>query len=171
MFEKILVTLLKSASAVAYVFLMALLFAFPINFAVHAFLPPVLVTDEVKETVIESDDEFISSSGESADDWKRIDYSITAHSGWASPYEYLIEEFTVKNEEILSFAEDYKVFLDEPSSFTKDASDEMVISLYIKTSEDIDTEKLSSETEFKAKVYEKNFAQFKVKYGNGKLWK
>ena len=170
MFNKIFVTLLKSASAVAYVFLMGILFAFPISFFVHAFIPPVFELNSAVVVDVEKNDTGLKEAGTDTDGWKRIDYRITASSGLCSPYDYLIEELTVKNEELLPENTEYKVFLDEPSAFDKDNPDKMVVSLYIKTDEEIKASDYMN-IEFKCKVYEKNFEEFDVKYGNGKLWK
>lgn len=167
-FEKILINIIKTVSVAAYVFFMGLLFAFPINFAIQAFIPPVLTVNEVGTAAIEENG--IIPAAE-INEWTRIDYKITASSGWASPYDYLIEEFTVKNEDILSEAKEYKVILDEPSVFTKDSPDDMTISLYLRLDGDADASDVMENVTFKAKVYEKNFAQFKAKYGNGNLWK
>ena len=169
-FNKIFVTLLKSASAVAYVLLMGILFAFPISFFVHVFIPPEFELNSAVVVEVEENDSYLKEAEETTEGWKRIDYRITASSGFCSPYDYVIEELTVKNEDALPAGAEYKVFLDEPSVFDKDNHDKMVVSLYIKTDEEIKASEYMN-IEFKCKVYEKNFEEFKVKYGNGKLWK
>ncbi len=171
MFEKILVTTLKSASAVVYVLIMAALFAFPVSFIIHAFLPPVFTLSRIETSVVEEDDIISDENIEITEGWHRIDYYITASSGKFSPYEYTIEEITLQNDEFLSFAHNYTVLIDEPSYFTKDITDEMVISLYIDTDEEFDINSVCKEAEFKTLIYEKGFGEFKVKYGNGNLWK
>lgn len=171
MFEKILVTALKSASAVIYVIIMIALFAFPVSFIIHAFLPPVFTLSKIETSVVGENDSFLGSSDETTDVWHKIDYYITASSGKFSPYEYTIEEVTLQNDEFLSFADGYKVFIDEPSYFTKDITDEIVISLYINSNEEFDINSVCKEAQFKTLIYEKGFGEFKVKYGNGNLWK
>lgn len=156
MFEKSIITILKSLSAVIYVVIMVALFSFPVSFIVHAFIPPVFSLSKIEYEQV----------GDAAEKEYRIDYYITASSGKYSPYEYTIDEIALKNDEFLSFAESYEVTLDEPSSFTKDNHDEMIISLHINTEEDFDIQQICKEAEFKTKVYEKGFGEFKVKYGS-----
>lgn len=170
-FKRILITLLKSFSVIAYVFLMGILFAFPISYFVHAFIPPVFEINSSNVVQIEANDKNLAAFNENTANWKRIDFNITASSGIASPYDYLVEELTVKNPEIIPYGVEYKVFLDEPSAFDKDNPDDMVVSLYLKTDEEVDEKDFHVSIEFRCTVYEKNLEEFKCKYGNGKLWK
>lgn len=161
MFEKALITTLKSSSAVIYVITMVALFSFPISFIIHAFLPPVFNLTGI-ETYADKD----NASGTEKDGEYRIDFHIEASSGKFSPYEYTIEEITLQDDSFLDFADSFKVILDEPSHFTKDEPDEMTVSLYIYTDEEFDINAVCSEAQFKTKVYEKGFGEFKVKYGS-----
>lgn len=162
MFEKSLIKILKSLSAVIYVIIMLALFAFPVSFIVHAFLPPEFNLNSIYFEQLSESTEAPSENG------YRVDYNVTASAGRYSPYEYTIEAIALTDDEFLSFAEGYEVVIDETSYFTKDIHDEIIISLYIYTDENIDIESLCTKAQFKTKIYEKGFREFKIKYGEDK---
>lgn len=164
MFEKTVISILKSMSAVIYIVIMLVLFSSPAIFIYQAFRPPVFSFDTVAVPTDLKEDEYLSSIGESPEDWQRIDYKMTASAGEFSPYNYKIDEFIIEENEILDEAEAYKVILDEPLEFSNEEADSFTLSLYIKSEENIDLEELTKSAEFKAKSYEKGFSEFSVKY-------
>ncbi len=161
MFEKIIITTLKSFSAVIYVFIMLALFSVPVLFVYQAFQPPEFILEGI--TIPESlgDDEFLSGK---EGNWHRIDFTMTASSGKFSPYSYKIEEFTTENSGVLSQFEDYEIRIDSPLEFSNTESDSFVLSLYVLSEEAPDFTEITADITFSAINYEKSFSEFSVRY-------
>lgn len=162
MFEKTVITILKSGAAVAYVFIMLILFSVPVLFVWQAFVPPVFTFDSVSIPDSLDGDENITDA--QTNGWYRIDYNMTASSGILSPYSYKIEQFTAEENEILQQFSDYKVTIDAPLEFSNTEDDSFILSLYIKSDTTPDFDEITKTVTFKAVNYEKSFSEFSVTY-------
>lgn len=164
MFEKIVIALLKSMSAVVYVIIMLTLFSVPVIFIYQAVKPPVFTVLEVIKAEIEEDDEFLLSEGQSSEDFIRIDYTMTASSGKFSPYSYEISEFTVEENEFTEKAGTILVTIDEPLSFSNTENDDFILSVYIEKEYASELSGIASSLSFKAVNYEKSFSEFSLEH-------
>lgn len=161
MFEKAVITTLKSGAAVIYVIIMLVLFSAPVLFIWQAFVPPVFTFDSMSAPEIVENEEFISDDGGK---WYRIDYSVTASSGKISPYSFEIEQFEAVENEYLGSFSDHRVEIDEPLKFSNTEDDSFILSLYIRSETAPDLEEVAENVSFKAVNYKKSFGQFYVTF-------
>lgn len=161
MFEKAVITTLKSGAAVIYVIIMLVLFSAPVLFIWQAFVPPVFTFESVSAPETVENEEFISDGTEK---WYKIDYSVTASSGKISPYSFEIEQFEAVENEYLEGFSDHRVEIDEPLKFSNTEDDSFILSLYIKSAEEPELEEITKNISFKAVNYKKSFGQFYVTF-------
>lgn len=152
MFEKSVITILKSGAAVAYVLIMLTLFSAPVLFIWQAFTPPVFTFDSVE----------ISECIEEEGFRYKIEYKGSASSGKISPYSYEIEGFTLDENETVKALSGYSVVLDEPLSFSGKEEDSFTISLYINSEDEPDFAEITENVSFKAVNCKKSFGEFYI---------
>lgn len=168
MFEKIIIRCLRGLAGVVYVCLLSTLLSIPVIFIYQAFKEPVFTLEKTEILNCSQDDARLSEMGEKADEWKKIDYTITASSGRFSPYYYKISEFTPTESSPLYAQSGFFLVLDEPLYFTNTISDSFVISVYIKDGSGIDVASVASSAQFEAVGYEKGFFEFALQYNTSK---
>lgn len=158
MFEKSVITILKSGAAVIYVLIMLTLFAAPVLFIWQAFTPPVFTFDsiEISEN-LENDEELTDKNKEYR---YKIVYKGMASSGKSSPYSYEIPEFTINDDSLSEAFSDYTVVLDEPLCFSASEADSFSISLYINSETEPDFSEIAKNVSFKAVNCKKSFGEF-----------
>ncbi len=161
--EKSIITLLKSGSAVIYVLIFCLILSIPVIFIYQAVKPPVFTFDTVAVEEAFSGDEIIT---ENADEWQKLQLTLSASAGKFSPYSFYIEEFAFSKDVPTDRIEEYKIVLDEPIFCTKDINDPFTLSVYIKG--DADINEFIKDLSFKASDYTKSFGEFKLKFEDGK---
>ena len=158
MFEKSVITILKSGAAIAYVLILLTLFSAPVLFIWQAFTPPVFTFDKIE--ICESPENNEAFTKEDTENWYRIDFSGVASTGSISPYSYEIPEFTINGDALPESILDYTVVLDEPLAFSKDKDDSFTISLYVKSEEKPDFSEASGSISFEAVNCKKSFGEF-----------
>ena len=161
--EKSIITLLKSGSAVIYVLIFCLILSIPVIFIYQAVKPPVFTFDTVAVEEAFSGDEIIT---ENADEWQKLQLTLSASAGKFSPYSFYIEEFDFSKDVPIDRIEEYKIVLDEPIFCTKDINDPFTLSVYIKG--DTDINEFIKDLSFTASDYTKSFGEFKLKFEDGK---
>lgn len=168
MFEKIIITLLKSLSANVYIVIMLTLFSIPVVFIYQAVKPPVFTFESMSIEKVSADDEYLTSIGMNTDGWIKLNYSITADSGKFSPYSYEINEFGIEENEYTESIGEIPVLLDEPLSFSNTVTDSCTLSVYIEEDKISDIKTFAENIKFTATKFEKSFSEFSLKYGEEK---
>ncbi len=161
--EKRIISLLKGGSAVIYGVLLCLVLSLPVLFIYQAFLPPVFTFDTVAVEEAFSGDEIIT---ENADEWQKLQLTLSATAGKFSPYCFYIEEFDFSKDVPTDGIEEYKIVLDEPIFCTKDINDPFTLTVYVKG--DAQINELTKQLSFTASDYTKSFGEFKLKFEDGK---
>ena len=161
--EKGIISFLKGGSAVIYVAILCLILSIPVLFIYQAVKPPVFTFDTVAVEEAFTGDEVIT---ENADEWHKLQLTLSATAGKFSPYSFYIEEFDFSKDVPKSGISEYRIVLDEAIFCTKDITDPFTLTVYINGETDIN--EFVKDLSFVARDYTKSFGEFKLKFEDGK---